>query len=43
MVTDGKNYDIEIKPEKIAFVSNTSCKTPIIIKNGKYKKEEKTR
>lgn len=35
MITDGENYEIEIKPEKEAYVSNTESKTPIVIKDGK--------
>ncbi len=36
MMTDGEEYDIEIRKGKRAFISNTQPKNPIVIKDGKY-------
>lgn len=45
IITDGKEYDIDIRSGKKAYVSNTQPNIPIVIKNGKYQdvsKEEKS-
>lgn len=41
MMTDGKEYDIEVRNGKKAYVSNTQPSIPIIIKDGKYQKVSK--
>lgn len=45
MITDGREYDIEIRSGKKAYVSNTQPNIPIVIKDGKYQdalREEKS-
>lgn len=41
MLTNGEDYDIEIREGKQAYVSNTQPKKPIIIKDGKYQGSDK--
>ena len=43
MMTDGEEYDIEIREGKKAFISNTQPKNPIVIKDGKYQGAEEER
>ncbi|MCI9177166.1 MAG: hypothetical protein HFJ28_00925 [Clostridia bacterium] len=40
MITNGEEYDLEIRPEKERYVSNTQPKRPIVIKDGKCQREE---
>lgn len=43
MMTDGEEYDIEIREGKRTFISNTQPKNPIVIKDGKYQGAEEER
>ena len=46
MLTNGEDYDVEIREGKQAYVSNIQPKNPIVIKDGKYQgshKEENLR
>lgn len=41
MLTNGEDYDVEIREGKQAYVSNTQPQKPIIINNGKYQGNDK--
>ena len=41
MLTNGEEYDVEIREEKKGYVSNTQPNKPIRIKDGKYQGDDK--
>lgn len=41
MLTNGQDYDVEVRSGKQAYVSNTQPKTPIIIKDGKLQENDR--
>lgn len=41
MVTNGEEYDVEVREGKQAYISNVQPPNPIIIKDGKYQENAK--